>query len=220
MKTLRLVAIATFNLAALCSLAQSGGLTHRYSFTADASDSVGTASGTLNGGATIVGGALTLNGVNGFDSLPANLVSNYTSITIETWVTDSGSGSWARIFDFGNNTGGPGAQGTGTEYMFLSLPAGTGNLRGAYTDAGNGAEQIMQWPNDGRPAVGHKTHIVWATDGNAALGRLYADNVLVASNVDMTLTPAALTFRMSSSTASTSATANAAVGSSRISNSG
>ncbi len=184
--------VASLIFAALPILAQSGSMTHRYSFTADASDAVGGANGTLNGGATIAGGALTLNGVNGFVGLPASLVASYTSITIETWVTDSGSGSWARIFDFGNNTGGAGAQGTGTEYMFLSLPAGSGNLRGAYTVSGNGGEQIMQWPNDGRPAVGHKTHIVWATDGNSALGRLYADNVLVASNVNMTLTPAAI----------------------------
>ena len=182
----------SLNLAALSALAQSGSLTHRYSFTADGSDSVGAASGTLNGGATITNGSLALNGINGFMSLPASLVSNYTSITIETWVTDNGSGDWARIFDFGNNTGGAGAQGTGTEYMFLSLPAGTGNLRGAYTVAGNGAEEIIQWPNNGRPAVGHKTHIVWATDGNTFLGRLYADNVLVASNVNMNLTPAAI----------------------------
>ncbi len=192
MKPLCLVAFASLTLLAINSPAQSGGLTHRYSFTTDASDSVGTASGTLNGGATITNGVLTLNGVNGFVSLPPSLVSNYSSITIETWVTDNGSGAWARIFDFGNNTGGAGAQGTGTEYMFLSLPAGTGNLRGAYTVAGNGAEQIMQWPNDGRPAVGHKTHIVWATDGSTALGTLYADSVLVASNVSMTLTPAAI----------------------------
>jgi uncharacterized repeat protein (TIGR03806 family) len=191
-KTLPLAAFVTLSLATLSALAQSGGLTHRYSFTADASDSVGAASGILDGGATIAGGALILNGNNGFLSLPASLVSNYTSITIETWVTDNGSGNWARIFDFGNNTGGAGAQGAGTEYMFLSLPAGTGNLRGAYTVAGSGAEQIMQWPNGGRPAVGHKTHIVWATDGNTSLGRLYADNVLVASNVNMTLTPAAI----------------------------
>jgi hypothetical protein len=192
MKSLALVAIASIGLAALSASGQSGALTHRYSFTVDASDSVGGANGTLNGGATIGGGALTLNGVNGFVSLPPSLVSNYTSITIETWVTDNGSGGWARIFDFGNNTGGAGEQGTGTQYMFLSLPAGTGNLRGAYTIAGNGAEQIMQWPNDGRPAVGHKTHIVWATDGNTSLGTLYADNVLVASNVAMTITPAAI----------------------------
>ena len=192
MKPLCRVAIAALSLVAIGASGQSGSLTHRYSFTTDASDSVGTASGTLNGGATITNGVLTLNGVNGFVSLPPSLVSNYSSMTIETWVTDNGSGAWARIFDFGNNTGGAGAQGTGTEYMFLSLPAGTGNLRGAYTVGSSGAEQIMQWPNDGRPPVGHKTHIVWATDGGTSLGTLYADSVLVASNIDMTLTPAAV----------------------------
>jgi hypothetical protein len=182
MRFLAQAAATPFFLAALSALAQTGVLTHRYSFAADASDSVGNASGALNGGATVAIGVLALNGVDGFVSLPTNLVASYNSMTVETWVTDNGSGTWARIFDFGNNTGGAGAQGAGTEYMFLSLPAGSGNLRGAYTVAGNGAEQIMQWPNKGRPPVGHKTHIVWATDGNTHLGTLYADDVLVASN--------------------------------------
>ena len=171
------------------------GLLHRYSFTADADDSVGDAHGVLAGGATVSGGMLQLDGLGGYLDLPNNLVVGLNSITIETWVVDYGSGGWARIYDFGNSTGGEGAQGTGTQYMFLSLPApaGGGNLRGSYAvTGGGGGEQLLQWPSGGRPPVGHLAHIVWTTDGNSQQGRLYVDGALVGSNDGMTLTPADL----------------------------
>jgi hypothetical protein len=137
------------------------GLLHRYSFTADADDSVGDAHGVLAGGATVSGGMLQLDGLGGYLDLPNNLVVGLNSITIETWVVDYGSGGWARIYDFGNSTGGEGAQGTGTEYMFLSLPApaGGGNLRGSYTVTGGGAASSS---SNGRRAVGRRSDI-WRT---------------------------------------------------------
>src|SRR5215471_12226243 len=118
--------------AALCLVAhgafgQATNMTHRYTFNSDASDSIAGANGTLQGGASITNGALVLDGVSGFLALPINLVTGCTAITIEARVTDNGSSPWARIFDFGNNN---------TDYMFLSLPAGSGNLRGAYTTNG------------------------------------------------------------------------------------
>jgi hypothetical protein len=167
-------------------------LRHRYNFASNANDLVGTAHGVLTGGATIAGGELVLNGSSAFVDLPNNLVTGFTSITIEMWVTDNGSGAWARLFDFGNSTGGEGGQGSGTQYMFLSLPSGYGNLRGAYTVGGGGAaEQLLEWPG-GRPPVGQKTHIVWATDGLLQQGRLYVNGVQVGANNAMSLTPAAL----------------------------
>src|SRR5207244_3350508 len=99
---------------------------------------------------------------------------------------------WARIYDFGNSTGGEDGQGTGVQYLFLTLPAGGGNLRGAYSLNGAGGEQILQWPAGGRPAVGHAAHIVWTSDGTTHTGLLYADGVPVGTNANMTLTPAAL----------------------------
>jgi hypothetical protein len=169
-------------------------LTHRYSFTLDASDSVAGADGRLQNGASIFSGQVSLDGAGGFVNLPNDLVTGYASITLETWVTDNGSGGWARIFDFGNSTGGEDGQGTGTQYMFLALPAPSGgnNLRGAYTLNGGGAEQLLQWPGGGRPAVGQEAHIVWTTDGPTHSGFLYVNGVLVASNLNMTLTPAAI----------------------------
>ena len=169
----------------------TNNLTHRYSFTADASDSVGTAHGSLEGAASIASGQVVLDGASGFVNLPNNLVTGYTSITLEAWVTDNGSAAWARIFDFGNNTGGEDAQGTGTQYMFLSLPAGAGNLRGAYTVNAPGNEQVLEWAGN-RPAAGQKSHIVWTTDGATHTGKLYVNGVPVATNLNMTVTPAAI----------------------------
>ena len=161
----------------------ANNLMHRYSFTTDASDSIGTANGVLQGNAMINSGVVALDGVNSYVALPANIVTNYSAITMEAWVTDNGSASWARIWDFGSGT---------TAYMFLALPAGGGNLRGAYTTTGNGNEQILQWPGTGRPAAGQEAHIVWTTDGATRLGFLYVNGVPVATNAAMTLTPASL----------------------------
>ncbi len=164
-------------------LAPAQNLTHRYSFTTSAADSVGAANGVLQGNASISGGALALDGVNSYAALPANLLTNYTAITMETWVTDKGSGNWARIWDFGSGT---------TAYMFLSLPSGSANLRGAYTINGGGGEQVLQWPNNGRPAVNQEAHVVWTSDAATGLGLLYVNGIPVGTNNAMTLTPAAL----------------------------
>ena len=172
---------------------------HRYSFTTDASDSVGGADGILNGNAIITNGVVYLDGSSAanappggtFVNLPTNIVRGLSSITVESWVTDFGSANWARIFDFGNSSGGPGNQGGGTQYMFLSLPSGaSGNLRGAYTITGGGAgEQVVEWPAGGRPPVNQETHIVWETDAISHTGKLYANGALVGINTNVTLTP-------------------------------
>ncbi|HTI72943.1 MAG TPA: LamG domain-containing protein, partial [Candidatus Limnocylindria bacterium] len=109
-----------------------------------------------------------------------------------SWVTDNGSGGWARIFDFGNSVGGE-DQGTGgTQYVFLSLPAGDGFLRGAYTLAGGGApEQIVEWLG-GRPDVGTQAHIVWTSDAISHTGKIFVNGSQVAINTNVTITPADL----------------------------
>jgi len=152
-------------------------LTHRYSFTSSAVDSVAGADGVLQGGASISNGAVVLNGTNGYVALPQNLVTGYTAITLEAWVTDNGSAPWARIYDFGSNT---------THYLFLSLPAGPGNLRGAYNSGGG--EQFVEWVG-GRPAVGQKAHIVWTSDSVSQVGALYVNGTRVGVNTNLTQTP-------------------------------
>jgi hypothetical protein len=77
-------------------------LTHRYSFTSDASDSVGGANGTLVGTANVTGNAVQLDGGSGdYVNLPPGLLANYRSATIDTWATISGSQQhWARLWEF------------------------------------------------------------------------------------------------------------------------
>ena len=105
-------------------------LRHRYPFTTDASDVVGTANGILQGGASIANNQLVLDGVSGYVSLPAGLVAADTNITLEAWVTNTVSATWSRIFDFGSGT---------TVNMFLTpVAGGTGALRFAITTGGNG----------------------------------------------------------------------------------
>jgi len=172
-------------------------LDHLWSFTADAADSKGNAHGDLINGAAVSAGSLVLNGVNQYVNLPNDLVTSYTSITVEAWITDEGSGAWARVWDFGNSTAGEdfpiGQEGPlGTRYMFLTARSSGGDLRGAYTITGGGAgEQIVSWPGTALP-VGIKKHVAWTTDGPTQRGILYVDGLPVATNNAVTLTPAAL----------------------------
>lgn len=91
-------------------------LVHRYSFVSDASDSVGgptwngtlvaPTNGSLGTAATIANG-LTLPGgggpgYSGYVTLPAGVLTNTTSITVETWVTQNAANTWAEIWDFAN----------------------------------------------------------------------------------------------------------------------
>src|SRR6516162_3921061 len=61
-------------------------LMHRYSFAADASDSVGHADGKLMGAAKITDGQVNLNGTRGtFVNLPGGLIAGYDAVTFEFW---------------------------------------------------------------------------------------------------------------------------------------
>ena len=163
-------------------------LAHRYSFTTNANDSEGSANGILSGGATISGGAVVLNGSSAYVDLPNNLVSNLTSITYETWFTDYGSSTWARIYDFGNSVGGEGNQGGGTSYMYLTAIGSSGGIRGAY-NLGSG-EQLVD--SSSRPTVGVEHHVVWTQDSNAQVANIYVDGALISQNTSFTFTPAAV----------------------------
>jgi hypothetical protein len=85
-------------------------LAHRYSFLLDATDSVGGNDGVLIGDAHVEGGQLVLDGID--DRMDfTNVVGvgdNFgpTGISIETWYTDAGSGTWAKLFSFGSPAAG------------------------------------------------------------------------------------------------------------------
>jgi uncharacterized protein YjdB len=104
--------IGSTNLSATLTVNQAV-LLHRYSFVSDASDSVGGANGTIippsasgspvtiNNGLTLPGGGG--GGFSGYVALPAGILTNAPSLTIECWVTQNAANQWGTIWDFGNN---------------------------------------------------------------------------------------------------------------------
>ncbi|HTI70939.1 MAG TPA: LamG-like jellyroll fold domain-containing protein, partial [Candidatus Limnocylindria bacterium] len=173
-------------LAALAAALPAGAdVIHRYSFTADASDSVGSASGTLLGGATIDNKAVVLNGTDGYVDLPNNIVSSLNALTLETWITDTGSAGWARVWDFGTSAGGEDVSGTGLTHIFLSLPNGGGALMSDYRSSS--AEQSLTIP---RPPADVPVHVVWTSDPVTKLGSLYLNGALAGTLNNLNITPA------------------------------
>jgi hypothetical protein len=166
----------------------AGHLVNRYSFTADGSDAVGGAHGELLGGAYVSDGSAMLNGAGGYVNLPNNLCIGLTSLSFEAWVTESGSGGWARLLDFGNSAGGEDAQGGGTSYIFVAWPGGGGtSLRGCYRAPGAAEMYLDVSP---RPAQGVVHHFVWTQDAGSAVAKLYLDGTLVGTYNGFTATPA------------------------------
>jgi hypothetical protein len=168
----------------------AANLVHRYSFTADAGDSVGAANGDLLGGAAISGGAVVLNGSGAYVDLPNGIVSASSNVTFEAWLTDNGSGNWARLIDFGCSTGGEGAAGTGTNYLYLCPQSGGGILRGGITTNLNSNE--LNVDSASRLPAGSLTHVVWTIDAATQDSRLYVDSALVGENTALKLNPAML----------------------------
>jgi hypothetical protein len=87
----------------------AAALQHRYSFTTDASDSVGHADGTLEGAATISDGQVHLDGTRGtYVNLPGGLIAGDRAVTFEFWATLGANKNWARVFDQGSTNGNKG----------------------------------------------------------------------------------------------------------------
>jgi hypothetical protein len=165
------------------SFAQAQDLLHRYSFTANADDTAGSANGTLEGGALVSGGNVALNGTSAYVSLPiGDTIASLTSSTFEAWVTRDTAANWARIFDFGTGE---------AANMFLTPQSSElGTPRYGITISGNFNEQRL---NDTAAfSTGTETYIAVTIDAATNTGSFYINGILVATNTSMTLTPASL----------------------------
>lgn len=169
----------------LASQIASAQLLHRYSFLADAQDSVGTAHGTLNGTASLNDGAVVLDGTAGnYVSLPAGLLSGLSAVTIETWATLSPSGAWTRLWDFGATDA---ASGAGHHYLFLCPHSGPLDTRLVISDANPGynREEMVAYPftvDDGSPY--HLAAVIDPTRGWAAI---YVNGILESFTQNITI---------------------------------
>src|SRR6478609_5796056 len=99
-------------------------LIHRYSFDGEGQrvlDSVGTADGSLQGGAVLDGaGHATLDGVDDYVNLPNGLVSHLTDVTLVAWLAWNGGSCWQRVFDFGSTDSGEDNVGNATTSLFAT----------------------------------------------------------------------------------------------------
>ncbi|HLX94844.1 MAG TPA: LamG domain-containing protein [Verrucomicrobiae bacterium] len=154
-------------------------LTHRYSFNADASDSVGGADGVLLGNAYVTNGALVLDGTNSSVQLPNDLFTNYDSISFEMWFANGALTSpTAQLYTF-----------SGTNGIMTYALDGQGNYTSNYYVGG-----VVLLRTDSValpiPAVANVVHLVWTQDSASQTASLYVNGLLAGQNTNFTFTPA------------------------------
>jgi autotransporter-associated beta strand protein len=162
-------------------------LANRYSFTTDATDSVGGQDGTLFGDALVSGGQLVLDGTSGtYMELPPNLFNgaNATALTIEFWATFGVNSGFARVFDFGytNVTGG---NVVGANYVAFTPNNGSGSHQILIDSASDPAFQ--QVTTAAGALDGLTRHIACVIDSPNKTMSIYTNGVLESVNTNMTI---------------------------------
>jgi len=140
----------------------------------------GTLTNSANWNTGKYGSAASFNGVSNYVSLPIGVISGLNDFTIAAWVNQTSVNTWARVFDFGNNT---------ITYMYLTPRAssGSGPIQFGITVASNASEQQIK----GASALPTGWHHV-AVTLKGTVGILYVDGVGVGTNSAMTLKPSDL----------------------------
>ena len=181
-------------------------LRHRYSFTSDASDSVGGANGTVvDPGvptAAFAGGKLDLsanvgNGSNGivedaFVDLPNGIVTAATNggtagqLTVEIWAQSAENRNWAALFSAGTSNGGEGVSpgGNNADYIQVIPQNGqNGRIRTTTHRTGVGAEGFVDFSS--AMSTSQTTHLVSIFEQSGGLPgtvSLYVDGSFIGSN--------------------------------------
>ncbi len=157
-------------------------LAHRYSFVSDATDSVGGANGTIvagtTGAAATIANGLVLpgntvggNGYSGYVSLPAGILTNTTSLTVECWVTQNQGNTWAELWDFGINS---------QAYNFALIPFPANN---------GGNPEVANFDNDNNDYItanvpfpsGTEQYVAVTYNNSSLVGNLYTNGNLDAT---------------------------------------
>jgi hypothetical protein len=125
------------------------------------------------------GGPYTLNGTDDYINVPDGITTGLYDFTIAAWVNLTSIATWARIFDFGNDT---------TNNMFITPSSDSGAIRFAITASGNSNEQQIN--GSGSFTTGSWQHVAVVKNGNT--GMLYVNGSENGRNNAMTLSPADL----------------------------
>ena len=158
---------------------QPASLVHRYSFTSDASDSVGGPAwnGTLPNGGAFANGQVSLAAASSqYVQLPAGILSNYTAVTIDAWASFGTLPGACFFYGFGNISGSSGLQ-----YIFCQPQNG----RIAITSTNWSGEQST--PNAGSWSGLTNMHITSVYDPPAGYIALYVNGVLAVQNTAVTV---------------------------------
>ncbi|HWY29651.1 MAG TPA: LamG-like jellyroll fold domain-containing protein, partial [Candidatus Acidoferrum sp.] len=155
------------------------------SFATDASDSVGGANGTLvapsGGAAASIANGLVLpgntvggNGYSGYVSLPAGILTNTTSLTVECWMAQNQGNTWAEAWDFGVNNN--------VNFALIPTPPGNnngGNMEVADNPANNDIYTAsgVSFPNGSTPMQ----YVAFIFNDSSLTGNLYTNGMLVAT---------------------------------------
>jgi hypothetical protein len=174
----------------------TASLVHRYSFSesggSTTADSVGGVpwDGALSGGATLSGGQLALDGVSGYVSLPAGVVSNMDAITIEAWANFGAPAAFACLYSFGdfNNAASP----QGRNYImfqpFTGVPlTPTANMTFGTGDPGYLSEEDATLPLVAGGVTNYlgNVHLACVYHPYAGYVALYTNGVLAIINNDV-----------------------------------
>ena len=156
----------------------AAALQHRYSFTTDASDSVGHADGTLEGAASISDGQVHLNGTRGtYVNLPGGLIAGDRAVTFEFWATLGANRNWARVFDQGSTNGN-----LGGHDLYFCPHSGARDFRLTIMDP-HPTERVVTVPGN----LDNQTNLQVACVLDPASGfmGIYTNGVLAASRNDL-----------------------------------
>ena len=174
-------ATLTLLFSAFAGFASAATLANRWSFDGDTTDSVGGNTGVLVGDASVTGGQLVLDGAPngptadsmGFSTtLDIGGTHGANGVTFETWYTDTNSGGWAKLFSFGNGTG-------GSNIIFNIQQGGSGQGRIQY--------QGMPESNFGaRPALGAEHHLALSISSDGLVNAWIDGTQIQASPPNLT----------------------------------
>ncbi len=156
----------------------AAALQHRYSFAADASDSVGHANGTLEGAASVSDGQVRLNGTRGtYVNLPGGLIAGDKAVTFEFWATLNTNRNWARVFDQGTTNGNQGGHD-----LYFCPHSGSRDFRLTIMDP-HPTERVVTIPGN----LDNQTNLQVACVLDPASGfmGIYTNGVLAAARHDL-----------------------------------
>ncbi len=171
-------------------------LIHRYSFNdGTANDSVGTANGTLVGGAAVANGVVAITNPPGvvateYLQLPAGVVTNLQAVTIEAWASigSLSANGWANLFDFGTQDASVN-DAFSIDVCLHSGTGATGNLIEAISDTDNANVHNQQANAGANSGLDNRSnvHVVAVYDPPAGYMSIYTNGVLAAINTALTI---------------------------------